>query len=67
LLPRSGGSTYQAGDYNGIYVGPDNQDPYANTCEDCPDEVDSGVGLSWEFDIGPGVSKAKTHRTKVVI
>ena len=67
LLPLSGGFTYQAGDLDATFAAPDNQDPYANTCDDCPDEVDSGVGLSWEFDIGPGVSKTKTLRTKVVI
>jgi hypothetical protein len=67
LLPRSGGSTYTAGYYQAIYDAPNIQAPYENTCVDCPDEVDSGVGLSWEFSIGPGVSKDKTHRTKVVI
>ena len=45
----------------------DNQTPYGNTCDLCPDEVDSGVGLSWEFSIGRGDSKTKTLRTRVVI
>jgi hypothetical protein len=67
LVPISDGSTYHAGYYEGIYDAPDIQAPYANTCEDCPDEVDSGVGLSWELSIGPGVSKTKTHSTKVDI
>jgi hypothetical protein len=69
LLPRSGGSTYQAGDLDATYAAPDNvpPSPYENTCDACPDEIDSGLGLSWEFSIGPGVSKSKTHRTKVVI
>jgi hypothetical protein len=67
LLPRSGGSTYQAGDLDATFFAPDDQVPYGNTCDLCPDEVDSGLGLSWELSIGPGVSKSKTLRTKVVI
>ena len=68
LLPRSGGYTYQAGALSGTFDdAPEIQIPYANTCDDCPDAVDSGLGLSWEISIGPGVSKSKTHRTKVVI
>jgi len=67
LLPRSGGSTYQAGNIDATFFAPDIQAPYGNTCDACPNEIDSGLGLSWEFSIGPGVSKSKTHRTKVVI
>ena len=67
LLPRSGGYTYTAGDYHAIYDAPDIQVPYGNTCVGCPDEIDSGVGLSWEFSIGRGDSKTKTLRTRVVI
>jgi hypothetical protein len=67
LLPRSGGYKYQAGDLDATFAAFDNQVPYGNTCDDCPNEVDSGVGLSWELSIGPGVSKDKTLRTKVVI
>jgi len=67
LLPRSGGYTYQAGDLYATYAAPDNQVPYENTCDACPDEIDSGVGLSWEISIGRGDSKTKTLRTKVVI
>ena len=67
LLPRSGGYKYQAGDLDATFDAPDNQVPYANTCDACPEEVDSGVGLSWEISIGPGVSKSKTHRTRVII
>jgi hypothetical protein len=67
LVPISDGSTYHAGYYEGIYDAPDIQAPYANTCDDCPDEVDSGVGLSWELSINPGLSKTKTHATKVDI
>jgi len=69
LLPRSGGYKYQAGDLDATFAAPDFQVPYANTCDACTvvPEVDSGVGLSWEFSIGRGDSKTKTHRTRVVI
>jgi hypothetical protein len=71
LLPSSGGFKYQAGDLDFTFDAPANQVPYANTCDACdvvPDtNSDAGVGLSWEFSIGPGVSKSKTHRTRVVI
>jgi hypothetical protein len=66
LLPRSGGYTYHAGYYQGIYDAPNIQEPYENTCEPCREVVDSGVGLSWEFSIGPGDSKTRTLRTRVV-
>jgi hypothetical protein len=67
LLPRSGGYTYQAGDLGATFDAPDIQEPYENTCDLCPSVVDSGVGLSWELSIGPGDSKTKTLRTRVVI
>jgi hypothetical protein len=67
LFPRSGGFTYQAGALGATFAAPENQAPYANPCDACPNEVDSGLGLSWELSIGPGVSKSKTLRTKVVI
>jgi hypothetical protein len=67
LLPLSGGFMYQAGDLDVTFAAPDNQAPYENTCDECPNVVDSGVGLSWELSIGRGDSKAKIHRTKVVI
>jgi hypothetical protein len=67
LLPRSGGYKYQAGALAATFDAFDNQTPYGNTCDLCPDEVDSGVGLSWEFSIGRGDSKSKTLRTRVVI
>jgi hypothetical protein len=68
LLPRSGGYTYQAGALSGTFDdAPDIQIPYANTCDDCPNLVDSGVGLSWELSIGRGDSKTKSLRTRVVI
>jgi hypothetical protein len=67
LLPLSGGYTYQAGDLDATFDAPVNQVPYGNTCDGCPDEVDSGVGLSWELSIGRGDSKTKTLRTRVVI
>ena len=67
LLPRSGGYTYQAGKYEAAFTAPDNQVPYQNTCDSCPDEVDSALGLSWELSIAPGASKVKTLRTRVVI
>lgn len=67
LLPRSTGSTYQAGDLDGTFNAPEAQVPYGNTCDACPNEVDTGVGLSWELGIRSGDSKTKSHRTKVVI
>lgn len=67
LLPSSGGYTYQAGHIDGTFNAPFNQVPYANTCDRCDEVVDSGVGLSWVLSIGPGDSKSKTHRTRVVI
>jgi hypothetical protein len=67
LLPSSGGYTYQAGNISATYAAPENHVPYGNTCDDCPNVVDSGVGLSWELSIGPGVSKSKTLRTRVII
>jgi hypothetical protein len=67
LLPRSGGYTYHAGSYQGIYDAPNMQEPYGNTCERCREVVDSGVGLSWELSIGRGDSKTTTLRTRVVI
>ena len=67
LLPRSGGYTYTAGNYQAIYDAPAIQVPYGNTCEPCRELVDSGVGLSWEFSIGPGDSKTRTLRTRVDI
>jgi hypothetical protein len=67
LVPLSGGYTYQAGDINATYDAPNNQVPYANTCDRCDEVVDSGVGLSWELSIRPGDSKSKSLRTKVVI
>jgi hypothetical protein len=71
LLPSSGRYTYAAGDYDAIYDATINQAPYGNTCDACdvvPDtNSDAAVGLSWELSIGPGDSKSKTHRTRVVI
>ena len=67
LLPLSGGYTYQAGAISETFGALDVQAPYQNTCDACPNEVDSGMGLSWEFSIDPGGSKTFTHKTKVVI
>ena len=67
LLPRSSGYTYQAGALSATFAAFDDQVPYENTCDECPNEADSGVGLSWELSIGPGASKAKTLRTRVVV
>jgi hypothetical protein len=67
LLPRSGGYKYQAGDLDATFAAFDLQEPYENTCDLCPNVVDSGVGLSWEFSLGRGDSKTRTLRTRVVI
>jgi hypothetical protein len=67
LLPRSGGYKYQAGAISETFGALDVQAPYENTCDSCPNEIDSGVGLSWELSIDPGGSKTITHKTKVVI
>ncbi|MEA2675918.1 MAG: hypothetical protein QOJ81_59 [Chloroflexota bacterium] len=63
-LPITVGSHYFAGAYGEVWTRIDSQVLFPDTCA-CTEQFvfDNGAGISWPFNIGPGVSAVFSHET----
>lgn len=63
-LPITVGSHYFAGLYSEVWARMLSQAPFPDTCE-CASQFpfDNGAGLSWAFNVGPGVTAVFSHET----
>jgi uncharacterized repeat protein (TIGR01451 family) len=62
-FPLSPGSHYDEDFFGNVWSTIGSQQPFADTCTQCPNYVDNGAGLSWGLTVPAGGSVTRSHLT----
>jgi uncharacterized repeat protein (TIGR01451 family) len=62
-FPLSAGSHYIEDFFGNVWAAIGAQTAFTDACNQCPNSVDNGAGLSWNLTIPPGGSVTRSHLT----
>lgn len=63
-IPHTAGSTYMEDYYSSVWNRIGQNLAFANSCGQCPNFIDSGAGLSWQFQVAGGSTATFIHDTR---
>ncbi|MFC4819933.1 Ig-like domain-containing protein [Dokdonella ginsengisoli] len=67
FVPLSGSASYYEAHYSQVWEAIGTHQPFNNTCPGCTQEVDNGMGISWNVAVPAGGSATRSHLTLLTV